>query len=98
MDPPLEPAAGVLELVYPPLKRLHWVSPLEAPLGVLVSAYKEEVGVLAAGVDQLQLGCPWQLWLLGVGNVMAGAVEAGLLEESTVNWGYLEQLQPHKIS
>ena len=49
--PPLELAEVVMALVAPPLKRLHWVPLLEASLGVAVSANKEEVGVLTAGVD-----------------------------------------------
>ena len=83
--------------VAPPLERLHWVSPLEAPLGVAVSEDEEEVGILATGVDQLQLCRPWKLWLLGVGNSTAGAMEAGSLEDPTVNRGSLAHLQPQKI-
>ena len=77
--------AGVLVIVAPPLERLHWISPLDSPHRVAVYADKEDVGILEAGVDKLQLCLPWQLWLLGVGNGLAGDVEAGLLEEPTVN-------------
>ena len=90
--PPLELAAGVLELVAPPLERLHWVPPLEAPPGVAVSADNTDVRFLAAGVEQLQLGHLWKLMVLGVGNGTAGAVEAGSVEEATVNRGSLTQL------
>ena len=94
----MELAAAVLVLVDPPLEWLHWVPHLEAPFGVVISADKDEVGFLAVGVDHLQLGRLWQLWLLGVGNGAAGVVEAGSLEEPTVKQGYLAQLQPQKIS
>ena len=50
----LEACGGVLALVAATLERLHWVSPLEAPLGVAVSADDKEVGVLASGVDQIK--------------------------------------------
>ena len=98
MNPLLELAAGVLALLYPPLERLQWVPPLEASLGVAVSADEEDVGVLTVGVDQLQLGRLWKLWLLGVGNSVAGAVEAGSMEEPTVKQVSLAQLQTQKIS
>ena len=50
-----------------------------------VSADKDEMGVLA-------------MRLLCVGNGVVGAVEAGSLEEMTMNRGSLAQLQPQKIS
>ena len=98
VDPPLELAVVVLALVAPPFERIHWVPPLEAPLGVAVSADEEELGVLVTGLDHLQLICLWKLWLLGAENGVAGGVEAGSLEEPTVKRGYLAQLQPQKIS
>ena len=48
---------------------------------------EDDVGVLVAVMDQLQLGRLWKLWLLGVWNGAAGAVEAGSLEERTVKQG-----------
>ena len=52
---------------------------------MVVSEDKEEVGVLA-----VQLLC--------MGNGAVGAVEAGSLEELTMNWGSVAQPQPQKIS
>ena len=85
MVPPLGLALGVSALVDPPLERLHWVPLLEGLLGVSVSVDKEEVGILAVR-------------LLCVGNGAVGAVEAGSLEELTMNWGSVAQPQPQKIS
>ena len=59
---------------------------------------EDDVGVLVAVMDQLQLGRLWKLWLLGVGNSVAGAVEAGSMEEPTVKQVSLAQLQTQKIS